>query len=144
VKGADIPAERSAVPKPAEWAQAKPISAEGNSRSCTFRVLREWLSVSCKDWYGAGLVAGDPKDVHITAFGDPLQWNPTLEKMETSTVTVILPIERGQARIVNFLDLTGATGDYGPALPGEGPTLHVWWRDGEADPALVLTTAEEE
>jgi hypothetical protein len=138
VRGADIPTDRSTLPKKAEWADAKDVTIDGNT-SCKARLLREWLSVECTDLYGAGLVAGDPKDVRITASGDPMEWIQATQTMGHSLVAVVLPIQRGKAHIVGFLDLSGSSGnDYGPAMAGEGQMLHVWWRDGDTDPSLEM------
>lgn len=139
IRAADIPAERSPLPKAAEWAQAKEVSI-GDFATCKVRLLREWMSIRCENLYGASLVAGDPKDVQISAHGQLFEWDSAAQTFTESFISIVLPIERGKARIVTLLDLSGSSGnDYGPAMPGEGPTLQVWWRDGEPEPSIVIT-----
>ncbi len=140
-RGADIPVERSQLPKAEEWASAREIDV--GTTACKGTLVREWLRLRCDENYGVSLVAGDPKDVHVAAHGHLLEWDEVAQKLKPSYVDAILPIERGKARIVTFLDLSGNFGDYGPAMPGEGVTFHVWWRDGAANPSIVATTSSE-
>ena len=152
IKGSDIPTERSEPPQSKEWATARQVltnnyawervwrSKDGLVNGCTLRLIREWLQVDCLDHYGAGLIAGERKDVTVQAYGDMFNWNEATQSMSHSHVTAVLPIERGKARIIGFDD--GRGGDdfgYGPAMPGEAMTLHVWWRDGDADPSIEAT-----
>ena len=96
VRGNDIPAERSPVPKPGEWTQAKEVAITGMT-SCKARVLREWLSIRCDEHYGASLVAGDSKDVSISANGPLLEWDPVADKAADRNKCASLRRDRREA-----------------------------------------------
>lgn len=150
VRGVDIPTERSKPPTPKEWKDARPVSLNAgqleeeakhspnswNSRSeCSAKVLREYLRVSCPNWIGVGLVAGDPKDVRVWISGKSA-WDEATQTMLHPTALADVPLRRGQSTIVNFIVFDG--GDYGSATLGEAATLIVSWRDGEPDPYIVM------
>jgi hypothetical protein len=134
----DVPRERSVVPSAKEWDGARPIAVEGPT-SCTVRMVREWLWIRCDKHFAASLVAGDPKDVTIRSVGELFSWDPVNGELKDSYIEAVLPVERGAARIVTFLDPNGGGGDWGPGIPGEGATFHVWWREGATAPHVVAT-----
>lgn len=150
VRGTDIPTERSKPPTPKEWKDARPVSLNAgqreeeakrspnswNSRSeCSAKVLREYLRVSCPNWIGVGLVAGDPKDAQVWISGKSA-WDEATQTMLHPTALADVPLRRGQSTIVNFIVFDG--GDYGSASLGEAATLIVSWREGEPDPYIVM------
>jgi hypothetical protein len=135
LSGAAIPTDASSVPKAAEWAAAVPVRVNrGDQGSCNAVLLREWLRLSCPKWIGGGLVAGDPKGVAITAFGDA-----TAPENQALT-TLVVPLRRGEATIVTFLQLGQ---EYNSAAYAEGGMLSITWRAGHADPMLVMTRLPE-
>jgi hypothetical protein len=138
VHGADIPEERSAAPKPQEWAQAKIVSPTRPGARCTLKLIREWLRAECTDEFGAGLVAGSPKDVHVWAGGDLFGWDEATQQLTHTTVIIDVPIERGQSRIFTIVGVE-AGDDWGGVIPADGGALHVEWRAGAQDPVILFT-----
>lgn len=131
IKGADVPNEPSKAPSAAEWAAAQPVGINrGNPGPCAASRVREWLRLRCPGWIGGGLVAGDPKGVSITAFGQ------VGEEDNHTVTTLILPLSRDQARIVSFMQLGE---EYNSDSYAEGGMLSVVWRRGQADPMLVMS-----
>jgi len=131
ISGADVPREPSKVPTAAEWAAAEPVRINrGDPGPCAASRVREWLRLRCPDWIGGGLVAGDPKGVSITAFGQ-------VGELENHAVTtLVLPLTRGEAKIVSFMQLGQ---EYNSDSYAEGGTLSVVWRRGHPDPTLVMS-----
>ncbi|HTJ82753.1 MAG TPA: hypothetical protein VL400_13620 [Polyangiaceae bacterium] len=138
VHGSDIPQERSPAPKPQEWAQAKIVSPTRPGARCTLKLIREWLRAECTDEFGAGLIAGSPKDVHVWAGGDLFGWDEATQQLTHSTIVIDVPIERGQSRIFTIVGVE-AGDDWGGVIPSDGGALHVEWRPGAADPVILFT-----
>ena len=138
ISGASIPAEPSSAPKAAEWDQAAPVRINrGDQGTCSAALIREWLRLRCPTWIGGGLTAGDPKGVTITAFGDPFSDPEGPNGSQNRAVTtMVLPILRGEAKVVTFLQLGE---EYNSSAYAEGGTLSVVWRSGRPDPVLVMT-----
>jgi len=134
VHGGDIPTLPSPAPSAAEWKvglKVRPTRGNGPS-TCELLLVREWLRIRCAQAFGAGLVAGDAKGVSARVLGQPFA--PTREPGDLAA-TVVLPIQRGQARIVGFND---SIEEYDSRALGEGPTFSIVWRDGRADPVLAF------
>lgn len=131
ITGADVPNEPSKAPTAAEWATAPPVRINrGNPGPCVASRIREWLRLRCPGWIGGGLVAGDPKGVSITAFGQ------VGEESSDAVTTLVLPLSRDQARIVSFMQLGQ---EYNSDSYAEGGMLSVVWRRGHPDPMLVMS-----
>lgn len=76
------------------------------------------------------MVAGDPRGVSITAFGQ-------IDEMDNHALTIlVLPLSRDQARIVSFMQLGQ---EYNSDSYAEGGTLSVVWRRGHPDPMLIMS-----
>lgn len=131
ISGADVPSEPSKPPTAADWASARPIRINrGSPGPCTASRIREWLRLRCPGWIGGGLVAGDPRGVSITAFGQ-------IDEMDNHALTIlVLPLSRDQARIVSFMQLGQ---EYNSDSYAEGGTLSVVWRRGHPDPMLIMS-----
>lgn len=137
VRGADLPAERSSPPTPAEWKGAREVALHADlpRKPCSAKLLREYLRVTCPDLVGVGLVAGDPKDVRVwvqSKFG----WDEKLQKSTSPTALADVPIRAGESTVVNFTGLDG--GGYDSVTVAETATLIVSWRRGAPDPWIVL------
>lgn len=131
IKGADVPSDASKAPTAAEWAAAQPVRINrGDPGSCAVSRIREWLRLRCPGWIGGGLVAGDPKGVSISAFGQ------VGEVSDDTVTTLVLPLSRDQARIVSFMQLGQ---EYNSDSYAEGGMLSVVWRRGHPDPMLVMS-----
>ena len=129
--GAEIPGTPSEPPTKAEWATAKTVRMHrGGLGPCKARLLREWLELRCESLIGAGLVAGDPAGVTISAYGDPINGQTTL-------VVAQLPVRRGEARIVSFLGVSFES--YEGISFEEAGLLSVLWRPGRPEPVLVMS-----
>jgi len=127
--GKELPEAASPAPTDAEWAGARVVRPHrGAPGPCTYRNVREWLELRCNGLVGAGLVAGDPKDVVVRVTG----------RMEDATVVVrcVVPIRRGEAKVLGFLE---AHEEYNGSSVGEAGTLSVLWRKGRAEPVLVAS-----
>ena len=133
VHGSDIPPVVSLAPSAGEWKAGKAVlPTRGSPRDCKLTLVREWLSVRCPLVLAAGLVAGDAKGVSVQVVGR--LFGETGGPGDLAT-TVVVPIQRGQARIISFND---PIEEYDSTALGEGPVLGVVWRDGRADPVLAM------
>jgi len=133
VHGSDIPAVASPAPTTVEWRAGKRVlPTRGGGGDCEFVLVREWLRVHCRRELGAGVVAGDTKGVSVRVVGR--LFGPTGDPGDLAA-TVVLPIKRGQARVIAFND---PIEEYDSTALGEGPTLGIVWREGRADPVLTL------
>jgi len=134
IHGADIPLAESAAPSAAEWSSGKPVApTRGSAEHCELTLLREWLKVRCPGMVGVGLVAGEPRGVTARVVG-------TLFTDEGApgdvAAILVLPLRRGEARIVSFDD---SAFEYDGAALIEGGILSVLWRANRADPVLVMS-----
>jgi len=138
IAGANIPTEPSSPPKAAEWKAALQVRvSRGDQGRCSASLLREWLRLRCPGWIGGGLVAGDPKGVTISAFSDTSQSESSDTSGGLNAVTsLVLPLRRGQAKVVSFLQFAE---EYNSLAAAEAGVLSVVWRAGRADPVLVMT-----
>lgn len=128
--GAEIPIEATPTPNAEEWKSAKTVKPNrGNNTRCTLSLKREWLKLRCQDLIGAALVAGDPRGVSITT--------TDREKAPPQLTTVVLPLTRGEAKIVTFFQENWEGYDSLSFMPAG--MLSVVWRAGRPDPMLVMT-----
>jgi hypothetical protein len=133
VRGADIPREESKAPEGAEWSQGRRVAAtRGSAGRCELTLLREWLRVRCPGLAGVGLVAGDTKGVTMRAVGHAYD---DMGADGDATATAVLPLRRGESRIVRLDDLVF---EYDTIALGEGGLLSVVWRTGHPDPVLAM------
>ena len=131
VRSADIPAEPSKEPKSAEWKDGKAVRPHrGALDRCKLTLVREWLRVTCNDWVGATLAAGDREGVKMWVAGE--RWS----EQNPQAVTVILPLRRGRSQVFTLLSLSG--GGYDALALGEAGAMSVLWREGQEDPVIVL------
>ena len=93
------------------------------------------MRIECKDWLGVTLVAGEPKDVRVWVSGDPFDWEKS-EAERKSVALADLPLRRGQSYVVTFLKPDWL---YEGATTGEADTFHVIWREGAADPIVLVS-----
>lgn len=138
IRGADIPAETSEVPTTKEWEDAKVVRANQDEKKiCSLKVLREWVRFECDHRLGASLVAGDPADVKIWAWGEPgaeLPWSTTTRVKPKTLFTMRL--RRGDAKIYELYELGWTYEGYTWAEPAE--KIAVTWREGKADPVILV------
>jgi hypothetical protein len=133
VTGAELPDAESPAPNAAEWNRGKRVApTRGHAARCELTLVREWLRVRCPGLVGAGLVAGSPRGVSVRVLGRLfIDGN----RGDVAAV-VVLPIRRGEARIVTFNDTSF---EYDSAALAEGGVLSVQFRAGRADPVLVMS-----
>jgi hypothetical protein len=134
ISGSDIPSMGSPAPSAAEWKQGhtvRPSRGSVDAGACTLTLVREWLQVRCTEVLGAGLVAGDTKGVTVHVVGQAFgqTGGPA-----TLVATVVMPVQRGQARIV---ELNESVEEYDSTALGQGLTLSLVWRAGSPDPVLA-------
>jgi hypothetical protein len=135
LRGADIPTEASKPPTPSEWKAARAVSIEGPVKpNCSFKLLREYLRVSCSEWVGVGLAAGDPTDVRVFVAGK-FGWGSGASERTVPTALADVPLRRGQGHIVSFNDVDWG---YESGTFGDAGHLIVSWRDGDADPIIAM------
>lgn len=144
VRGADIPAERSAPPTKEEWAAGKQVRAHRVvAAPCKFKVVREWLRMECADFIGGSLVGGDPADVSIFAGGgafvppDPdapaSTFDPIARTSPPAKTSITMRLSRGDTRVFSLLM---ALQDYHP-LPVEMGYIAVTWPAHRGDPLIL-------
>jgi hypothetical protein len=127
--GKDIPETASRAPTDAEWAGARVVRPHrGASGPCVYRNVREWLEIRCNNLAGMGLVAGDPKGVVVRVIAGKA------DPFEPSVARAVVPIRRGEAKVLGFLELRG---EYHGSSFAEAGTLSIVWRAGRPDPVLV-------
>jgi hypothetical protein len=144
IRGAEIPTERSEAPKAADWKDAKLVAPNRDLRDdnafvrnrCSFRLIREWMRVSCTNAVTVTFIAGEPKGVKTWVSGTPLGWNEALQQSNMSLGTIDVPIVRGQSFIASIHYVES---DYGGAMAVAGDTVHLAWREGMEDPQLFVT-----
>lgn len=132
VRGADVPSEPSKAPSAAEWSAGRRVApTRGSAGICELTLVREWLKLRCPGMVGAGLVAGDPRGVSVRALGRLF-----IDGMPgDAAAVVVLPLRRGEARIVGFND---SVSEYNSDALGESGVLSVLWRTNRPDPVLVM------
>jgi hypothetical protein len=137
IRGADIPAEPSEVPKTPEWAAAKNVRPHRDDKMpCVFSVLRDWLRVECRDRIGAALVAGDPADVKIWAWGDPFASRSESGKRPDPPTTVMtMRLQRGMNKVFQLIRFDAG---YEWPSPEASERIAVVWREGRPDPVLLI------
>lgn len=145
LRGESIPTSPTDRPAEKEWRDATQVSPNKAIlwRDCSFRVLRDWLRVSCERVQGAGLVMGDPKGVQINAFadtsvGDELAHLPPPLR-GVSKVLATLPVRRGESRVLQVYQIWGA-GPYGNLEWVPVYHVAVQWREGRADPTITVAS----
>ncbi len=138
LQGDEIPSEASKPPKGDEWKAARAVRIRRDGAApCSFVVMREWLRLRCPQFLGGGLVAGDAQGVSVTVTGNPFADSSNPDGVQNQSVTtVVLPLQRGQVRVLTFLQMAE---EYSSASYAEAGTLSVVWRAGQRDPVLVMT-----
>ena len=133
VRGADLPSAESAPPSATEWSGGPRVApTRGSAGLCELTVVREWLQVRCPTMVGVGLVAGNPRGVSVRVLGRMF-----VDGMDggDAAAVVVLPLRRGDARIVGFDD---SAFEYDGATLTESGVLSVLWRTDRPDPVLVM------
>jgi hypothetical protein len=135
---ADIPSEKSAMPKRDEWKDARPVVltrvGAGND-ACSANLLREYLRVTCA--MPLSIVrqyAGNVDDVSTWLIPKP----EDQAFLPPVGGEVVFPLRRGESYAFGLFEL--ATGGYegGGVFPGASHILDAYWLDGEAAPTVVL------
>jgi hypothetical protein len=98
-----IPSEVSTPPEPKAWKTAPVVTLERPLPStCQARLVREWLRIRCRfrDNYAAGaaVLTGDPRDVGFFM---------TREKGYGGTTELVMPLRRGDRRVVQLTQTNG-------------------------------------
>ena len=146
VAGAAFAAASGAASSPSASASASasaaplPLLSGADIALPLFVALAWWAgrgkaALSGKDWLGVTLVAGEPKDVRVWVSGDPFDWEKS-EAERKSVALADLPLRRGQSYVVTFLKPDWL---YEGATTGEADTFHVIWREGAADPIVLVS-----
>jgi hypothetical protein len=115
-----LPAEPSPPPKLEDWKLAKEVDlASALPEGCSARLLREWLKVRCDGPSPAGgaVLSGPSKDVAFFAHVDVTEFGGI---GGNAFVEVIMPLRRGERRIVQ---LTRQTGSPYEGFVGQAPML---------------------
>lgn len=140
LRGADFPAETSDVPRPQDWDTARVVKAtQDEKKVCSIKALREWLRFECLHRIGAALVAGDPADLKIWAWGRPaveLPWVTAKTVNDLPRVLFTMRLRRGDARILELYEIDWTYEGYTWAEPAE--KLAVSWREGQEDPVILV------
>ncbi|HTJ81931.1 MAG TPA: hypothetical protein VL400_09400 [Polyangiaceae bacterium] len=134
--GAAIPTDASPPPSAGDWKDAVPVAVTRGKTECRLLRLREWLRIECPQFIGAGLVAGDPKEVRAWMSGNPMAWDATTNQRLPGLALVEIPLRRGQSFIATFLRPEFL---YEGATFAEGDTFQIAWREGAADPVIVAS-----
>jgi hypothetical protein len=111
-----------------------------DSTLCRYLVLREWLRIECVNNIGGTLLAGDPTDVKIWAWGDPMAAreddpSPPAPGAQIPETVVVMPLRRGESRV---FDLFLMGWGYDSAGPIRGQRISVMWTEGKEDPILIV------
>lgn len=134
VTGAEIPNGESPAPSGAEWSHGKRVApTRGRPGPCELTLVREWLRVRCPGLVGGGLVAGEPRGVSVQVVGRLFNDDGTPGNV---TTLVVLPLRRGEARVVSFNDTAF---EYDSTALAPGGVLSVQWRAARPDPVLVMS-----
>ncbi|HEV8548691.1 MAG TPA: hypothetical protein VGQ57_06685 [Polyangiaceae bacterium] len=133
VHGADLPSTESPAPATKEWKQGKRVApTRGHAEHCELALVREWLRVRCPGLVGAGLIAGDARGVSIHVVGHSF----TAGDPDEVVTLVVLPLRRGKTHLIGLNDVAM---EYASNALSEGGVVSVQWREGRADPVIVLS-----
>lgn len=135
LRGADIPAGTSDVPKIKEfndeWSTiGKVVRATREAYPCTFTLVREWLRIRCEDRIGATMFAGDPADVRILASGG------YIGDEKNRRVTITMRMRRGETKMFSLVNFEE---DYNSRTMNEAEKISVSWRDDREDPLILVS-----
>jgi len=137
--GADIPSEPSEIPTTKEWEGARKVRSNGPYQSpCSFTVLREWLRMECAHRIGAALVAGEPADVKIWAWGDVIAGDSGVsgsDQRAKPKTLMTMRLRRGDTKIFELFELGW---NYSSSWAEPADKLAVMWREGREDPVLIF------
>ena len=133
-----IPSERSAVPKPAEWEQAKEVRLDRRTvatTKCRAFVLREYMKVKCAvPMVGVRQFAGSIEDVQVAVVPKD---EPPKVFLAPLGGHVVFPLRRGQGLLFQFFE--AATGGYGEGFfPANGAIVDAYWPAGDAAPTVTV------
>lgn len=120
-----------------EWKDARPLSLHRPHRwGCAAHKLHEWLKVHCvispfSGNYSAmriSLLSGDAKDVFF--------WIAPRRSEEEAQIDVVLPLRRGERRLVHVLrtDNSGYDGLY----PQTEAIVSTYWLAHEPEPVVTI------
>lgn len=132
VRGAELPRVRSEVPTLEEWKNGRIVSANSGNAPCSFKLLREYLQITCKYFAATGLAAGSPKDTTVFASGDRLQGDDWVAPLSI----IVVPIREGETRLFNLIRIVG--GGYGAVWSTGDAWLEVGFRKGDKDPIILM------
>lgn len=137
LRAADIPADASPEPQKKEWEtgkQVRPTRYDG--APCTFTLVREWLRVACTRRVGGTLVAGDPADVKIAAFGNPASVLTGMGDTGPGYTSITFRIRRGDTKVFSLMETVWW--GYNGAKLVETEKIALVWREGREDPVLLV------
>lgn len=129
IRGQDIPTEPSPKPTEIEWKQARTFRPHRGGYECDLALVREWLRVTCREAPGVSLIAGNPADVTVRVTGSIFQGLRVAGSAE-------LRLVRGESHIFSYLEMGSSESDW--IGVEDGGTLSVTWREGEADPLILI------
>lgn len=144
--GSSVPldATPSAEPQAAEWESAptfRPTIDRTRGRfagRCALRVIREWIRLSCHGYYAIELVAGGAPESKVWTGRDNTAATDLYNTRDLTVARAIATfrLRRGESQIVTLFGILRS--DYG-MWPKAHDTVQVSWREGEADPHIVVT-----
>lgn len=139
LRGADIPTEVSKPPEDKkDWEPAVVVKPNDGTTDCVFKRMREWLRIECESRIGGALVAGEPADVKVWSWGDPLAGLPEVAASRhlTPPMTVmVVPLRRGESFL---LDLEKTEEGWDWVGPSSAERISITWRASDADPVLLV------
>jgi hypothetical protein len=124
---------KSAAPKPAEWAHAKPVvPARPLPKGCEALLLREWLRLRCRGRKPAtiGLLSGDQTNVSF--------WLAQGKKEGDGYAEVVMPLRRGDRRIIQLTEIETRSELPGASEQVLGFTLQELWLDTMPGPWVSI------
>lgn len=140
LRGADIPTEVSDPPKDKkDWATGIAVVPNiGELPVCALTRLREWLRIDCQPRIGAALIAGEPTDVSVWAWGDPfaaISQELAKSGVPMPSAVIVLPLRRGESRVFDLEQIESGWDWVGPA---SAERISIAWRDGSPDPVILV------
>lgn len=141
IKGADIPTEVSKPPEDKkDWEPgAEVIPDDGPFKDCVFKRVREWLRIECTSRIGGALVAGEPADVKVWSWGDPMAGLPGAAEarhVPAPMTVIVLPLRRGESYV---LDLDRVEEGWDWVGPSRAERISVAWRGSDPDPVILIS-----
>lgn len=132
------PDTKSEPPTPDEWNGAEQVALLGElPEHCTAKLVREWLQIRCAANGGSlSVISGSREGVSASLV--PMSFKPGASEPTTGSSTVVMPIRRGDRRVMQLMTMSFA--EYsGNVWPHLELLISEQWLDDQTGPWVSVT-----